>query len=264
MTTLVTAFFDINRDTRGDGRTIDEYLKWIRKTLQLNCNLFIVTEAKFRHFFEENRPIQYKSQTVIKIVDFSESHYYKYYEQIQQILQSNDYLAKVKHPDRVECKLPEYNIIQYSKFHYLQMAIDQNPFQTDHFLWIDAGISRFFMDVDLSNRYPSPNGQKILDNIAGQFIIQKRQDLFSYPLTDDFVWDSANLLCGTMFGGTSVVVLKMAYLVEQVFINKMIRRSAMNNEQLAIALVWKDNKEIFCLTDNYFGAHLSLFKYLAL
>jgi hypothetical protein len=67
-----------------------------------------------------------------------------------------------------------------------------------------------------------------------------------------------------MFGGTSEVVRKVEYLVEQVFINKMIHRCAMNNEQLAIALVWKDNKEIFCLTDNYFGAHLSLFKYLAL
>jgi len=264
MTTFVTAFFDIHRDTQGDGRTIDEYLQWIRKTLQLNCNLFIVTEAKFLRFFEENRPTQCKSQMVIKIIDFKESHYYKYYDKINHIIQSPEYLSNVKHPDRVECKLAEYNIIQYSKFHYLQMAIDQNPFQTNHFLWIDVGISRFFMDVDLSKRYPSPNGQKILDNIAGQFIIQKRHDLYTYPLTDDFVWDSANLLCGTMFGGTSDIVCKMAYLVEQVFINKMIRRSAMNNEQLAIALVWKDNKEIFCLTDNYFGAHLSLFKYLAL
>jgi hypothetical protein len=264
MTTLVTAFFDINRDTRGDGRTIDEYLKWIQKTLQLNCNLFIITEAKFQHFFEENRPIQYKLQTVIKIIDFRESHYYKYYDKINRIIQSPEYLSKVKHPDRVECKLAEYNVIQYSKFHYLQMAIHQNPFQTDHFLWIDAGISRFFMDVDLSKRYPSPNGQQILDNIAGQFIIQKRHDLFSYPLTDDFVWDSANLVSGGMFGGTSEVVRKMARLVEQVFIDKMISLNAVNNEQLAIALVWKDNKEMFCLTDNYFNFHLSLFKYLGL
>ena len=44
--TLVTAFFDINRADRGDGRTIDEYKEWLKKTLQLNCNLFIVTEEK--------------------------------------------------------------------------------------------------------------------------------------------------------------------------------------------------------------------------
>jgi hypothetical protein len=32
-TTIVTAFFDIGRNTRGDGRTIDEYLQWIKRTL---------------------------------------------------------------------------------------------------------------------------------------------------------------------------------------------------------------------------------------
>lgn len=42
--TLVTAFFDINREKNGDGRKIEEYLEWIKKTLQLNCNLFIITE----------------------------------------------------------------------------------------------------------------------------------------------------------------------------------------------------------------------------
>lgn len=34
--TIVTAFFDIQRDIKGDGRKIDEYLQWIQKTLQLN------------------------------------------------------------------------------------------------------------------------------------------------------------------------------------------------------------------------------------
>lgn len=45
--TFVTAFFDIQRDKKGDGRSIDEYLEWIKKTLQLNANLYIVTEKKF-------------------------------------------------------------------------------------------------------------------------------------------------------------------------------------------------------------------------
>ena len=50
--TIATAFFDINRHTKGDGRTIEEYLDWIKKTLELNCNLFIITEEKFRSFLK--------------------------------------------------------------------------------------------------------------------------------------------------------------------------------------------------------------------
>ena len=39
--TIVTAFFDINREKNGDGRKLNDYLEWIKTTLQLNCNLFI-------------------------------------------------------------------------------------------------------------------------------------------------------------------------------------------------------------------------------
>jgi hypothetical protein len=262
-TTIVTAFFDIGRDKKGDGRTIDEYLGWIKKTLQLNCNLFIVTEQKFKHFFIDNRPENYRKNTVIKIIDFKDSHYYRYYDRIKQILESPEYISKIKDPNRVECKLPEYNIIQYSKFHYLQMAINENSFQSEYFLWADAGISRFFLDVDLSKSYPSSNGERILQENKGKFIIQNRNDIYSYPLDDSFVWKSDNLLVGTMFGGSISVVQKMAELIEQVFNEKMLNKNNANNEQLALALVWKDNPDTFCLIRNYLNFHLCLFKHLS-
>jgi hypothetical protein len=263
MTTIVTAFFDIGRDKKGDGRSIEEYLQWIKKTLHLNCNLFIVTEEKFKTFFEKNRPELYRSKTVIKIIDFKDCHYYRYYDKMKEILESTDYCNRIKHPDRVECKMPEYNIIQYSKFHFLNMAIEENPFQTEYFLWADAGISRFFLDVDISLEYPSKKSQQILQENYNRFIIQKRNDLYTYPLDDEFVWDSANLFIGTMFGGSKIIVTKITELIEQVFIEKMLNKNNVNNEQLSLALVWNDYKELFFLVDNYTQHHLWLFKYLS-
>ena len=58
-TTIVTAFFDINREENGDGRKISEYLQWVKSTLLLNCNLYVVTEKKFINFIKENRPKNY-------------------------------------------------------------------------------------------------------------------------------------------------------------------------------------------------------------
>ena len=159
--TLVTAFFDIGREKNGDGRSIDDYKKWIKTTLQLNCNMYIVTEEKFRDFFVQNRPSHLP--TKIHIMPFVDSHYYRYYDQMTRIIQSDDYRSKIAHPRRVECVLPEYNVIQYSKFHYLEMAISDNPFHSTHFFWLDAGVSRFFMDVDITRpirlrtRYNSSN-----------------------------------------------------------------------------------------------------------
>jgi len=263
MCTIVTAFFDINRSTNGDGRTIEEYLLWIKKTLELNCNLFIITEEKFKTFFEENRPLIYKDQTYIHIMKFTESHYYKYYEQISQIINSTDYKDRIKHPNRVECILPEYNIIQYSKFNYLQLAIKMNIFNTEYFLWSDAGISRFFVDVDLTLEYPSKKGLDILKHSHNKFIIQNRYDLYEYRLDDNFIWNSDNLLSGGMFGGTPYIINKISNLVEELFQNKMLNNSNVNNEQLALALVWKDNKDLFNLIHNHTNYHLILFKYLS-
>jgi len=260
--TIVTAFFDINRAEKGDGRTIDEYKSWIKQTLLLNCNLFIVTEEKFKDFFIDNRNPNYN--THIKIINFKELNYYKYYDKMKEIIDSDEYKKCIAYPNRVECVLPEYNIIQYSKFHCLQMAIDRNPFESEFFLWMDVGCSRFFLDVNISNPYPSPNGIELIKQSSGKFIIQKRHDLEIYPIDENFVWKADNLLSGGMFGGNRWAIQHIAHLIEIVFQEKMLNNNNVNNEQLSLAMVWKENPELFCLTDNFPGYHLMLFVFLGI
>lgn len=237
--TIVTAFFDINRATNGDGRTIDMYLKWIKETLKLNCYLYIVTEPKFKNFFIENRANNY----FLKIIDFKESYYYKYYDRIKTIINSEEYKKRVERPDRVECKLPEYNIIQYSKFHYLEMAINQNPFNSKYFFWLDAGSSRFFYDMNISNLFPS--NISLLDEYNNKLIVQQRHDLMKFNIDDNFIWKADNLIYGGMFGGSIDMIQKISKLIENVFVEIMLANNNANNEQLALAIVWKNNPELF-------------------
>jgi hypothetical protein len=260
--TIVTAFFDINRECRGDGRKISEYKDWIQKTLQLNCNFYVVTEEKFKDFFTTNRPKQYPME--IKIIDFKDSYYYRYYDKMKEILENDYYKNKIKDPKRVECVLPEYNIIQYSKFHYLKLAMQANPFKSDYFFWMDAGCSRFFLDVDISKPYPSENVTTYLNNNPNKFIIQKRQDLEYFPIDETFIWKSDNLLSGGIFGGDVTVLNKISEYVEDVVINIMFANRNINNEQLALAIVWKKHPELFFLTQNSSYYHLILFKLLSL
>jgi hypothetical protein len=250
--TIVTAFFDIQRDTRGDGRTIDEYLQWIQKTLQLNCNLFIVTESKFVPFMKEHRP---HYPTYIKEDRLENASYYKYLPQMKNILESTEYKKCIAYPNRVECVLPEYNVIQYSKFGWLEEAIRINPFQTDYFFWMDAGISRFFGDVDIRLPYPG----RLPSN---QFIIQKRHDLDTYTIDDTFLWKADNLVKGTMFGGHKESLLCISKKVEEVF-ESMLSQQIVNNEQIALAIVYHKNKELFHIVEDS-HTHLQLFKHLSI
>lgn len=247
MVTIVTAFFDIHRDTKGDGRTLDEYMSWIQKTLQLNCNLYVVTESKFVPFMKANRtyPMYIHEDTL------ENASYYKYLPRMKEILESDAYKERIAYPNRVECVLPEYNVIQYSKFGWLEEAIQVNPFQSDHFFWMDAGISRFFGDVDVSLPYPC-----IVP--SNRFIIQKRYDLDTCCMD---IWKADNVLKGTMFGGHKDSVLAVSTKVEEMF-QSMLSQDNVNNEQIALAMVYHANKELFFIVDDS-SVHLPLFTYLS-
>ena len=246
--TIVTALFDIDRENKGDGRSVSEYLEWFRKTLQLNCNLFIVTEEKFHQFVIANRPKNYP--THIKIDTLSNAKYYKYLPRIKGILESEEYKKRIVHPNRVECKLPEYNIIQYSKFGWLESCIETNPFDSEYFFWMDAGLSRFFGRTDLKIFYPSNKKVKFLQNAEKKFLVQGRVKLEKYQIDEKFKWGSDNLMKGGIFGGHRSCVLEVSEMMEHRFVTEMLDQKNANNEQLCLAYVWRDNKEKFFVVEN--------------
>lgn len=246
---MVTAFFDIHRDTKGDGRTLGEYMQWMEKTLQLNCNLFIVTEAKFIPFMKAKRSSNYPMYILEDTLE--NASYYNYLPRMKEILESDAYKQRIACPQRVECVLPEYNVIQYSKFGWLEKAMKINPFHTEHFFWMDAGISRFFLDVDVSLPYP-----RIIP--SDKFIIQKRHDLDTFSMD---IWKADNVLKGTMFGGRKESVLAVSTKVEEMF-QSMLLQENVNNEQIALAMVYHANKDLFFIVDDS-NVHLQLVKYLS-
>lgn len=250
--TIVTAFFDISRETKGDGRRLEEYMEWIKNTLQLNCHLYIITEQRFIDFMKAARPVEYHHKTVFKADTLENAMYYKYLPRMREIMESTEYKARIMHPNRVECKLPEYNVIQYSKFGWLQDAIRENPFKSDVFFWMDIGISRFFENMDLAMEYPNPFAlERLLEhNNSDGFIIQKRYDLESFNIDDNFKWRSDNLLKGGMFGGTELCIRRMTKQIEQVFQEQMLARECVNNEQIALAIVYTKNSKLFNLIND--------------
>ena len=250
--TIVTAFFDISRETKGDGRRLEEYMEWIKRTLQLNCYLYIVTEARFIDFMRSVRPVEYHHKTIFKADTLENAMFYKYLPRMREIMESEEYRSRIMSPDRVECRLPEYNVIQHSKFGWLLDAIKDNPFHTNLFFWMDIGISRFFENMELSREYP--NIQKLLqliqNNDIDKFIIQKRWDLETFPIDDNFIWRSDNLLKGGMFGGTELCIRRMTKQINKIFKQQMLNKNCVNNEQIALSIIYKEYPNWFNLVDD--------------
>jgi hypothetical protein len=125
---------------------------------------------------------------------------------------------------------------------------------------MDAGCSRFFSDADLSQGWPN---LKKID--PAKFIIQGNINTSQiYPSMDieKYKWDNNCILVGTLFGGKGDVVSIVSDLTVKILEEEMLENGMVNNEQIALAILFKRNPELFSAYINLNGEHLPLFSHL--
>ncbi len=256
--TIITALYDISRDKKGDGRTFDEYLTWFEGTLKVKSPMVIFVDESLKEFVEKNRK---NLPTKIITEPLEEVPYYHLNDRIQEVLDDDDYKNKIRDPNRVECKLSLYNVIIYSKFPWVKRVIEDNPFNSEYFMWMDAGLSRFFEPhgVDVNQLYPSNDAMEALVDSKESVLIQVQTsfypDLVNKERLDvEDLWDSRSFVMAGLWGGGSESLSKFCDLIDDVLINKMLKNNLINNEQIAMAYVYKNNDDMFAVFEN--EAHL--------
>lgn len=254
---VTTALFDINRERMGDGRSIGEYLEWFSRTLQLRCDFLVFTEERFADFVREQRKgIDNKTHIVVQKLE--EVPFYTEIENIRSTISSDTYRIRMMDTSRIECFLPEYNVIQYSKFGWLEHAC-QN-FDYENYIWMDAGCSRFFGDFDTRSAWP--DGSKFA---AGKLTIQGNQNLvnnFDSMVPDDYIWDNNCMLVGTLFGGDRQTVLNVKSEIELIY-RRYLAKDCVNNEQIPLAILAKETPSLFNIVVHLDWTHLPIFRYLS-
>jgi len=200
----------------------------------------------------------------MKVIDFKDSHYYKYYDRIKEILENDYYKNKIENPNRIECTSPEYNILQYSKYNYMNMAVESNPFQSTMFFWLAPSSSEYLDNMVLSSQFPSKIG---INRVKSQKKILFTQDnnLYKYNIDDTFIWKSEKLLYNEIFGGDAEVIQIIAEKIENIFLEDMLNNNNVNDESIALVLVWNKtqlNKVLFALC-NHPTNHMFLMKILS-
>ena len=170
--TIVSALFDIER---VDGRPWEEYLKWFDQFLKLKTPMILFVSEDVAEFIGEKRS-DIPTEIVVQNVD--QIPYYDLKDEIQEILDTDEYKENILDPDRIECKQSMYSVIQYSKFPWLKDAAAENPFNSDYFFWLDAGGSRFFGLYDLDQEYPSKEAVKSLEDMGESFLVQMNTEYY--------------------------------------------------------------------------------------
>ena len=261
--TIVSALFDIER---VDGRPWEEYLKWFDVFLQLNVPMVLFVSKDLKDFIDERRyKISQRTQILIQTVD--QIPYYHLKDEIQDILDSEEYKENISDPDRIECKQAMYSVIQYSKFPWLTEAAQMNPHGSDYFFWLDAGGSRFFDGFDLNQPYPSEEALSQLGQMGESFLVQMNTEYYTdlanaQSLELDYLYDNRSYVLGSMFGGHKKSVFKVCDMVDNILRNEMIAKNSVNNEQIALGYLIKKYPDEFSTYERTNGKHMALFEEL--
>jgi hypothetical protein len=143
--TIVTALFDIGRDKWDSyGLSYESYIMWIKNLLMYDTQMVIYTEEKFLDILKEKRllsdPNFEKTIFVLKKIEELES-FKLYFEKVDTLMKSEKFKTK-KIFNVPEMTKPLYNIVIFNKLFYISESIEKKHFNSDFFIWLDAGVLR--------------------------------------------------------------------------------------------------------------------------
>lgn len=141
--TLVTGLWDINRP----GRDFAHYIENFKKFLDIPVNMFIYLPQELEYLVWENQK-RTKENTYIRtfsLHDIKTNLYAPFWDKTQEIRTNEAWLNQTGEggwlKESPQAVSEWYNPIVQSKMFMLSDAKILNPFDTDYFVWLDAGIT---------------------------------------------------------------------------------------------------------------------------
>ncbi len=202
--TVVTGLWNIGRP----GRDFEHYIENFKRFLEIPVNMFIYIPAQYEHLVWEKRS---RKNTFVKVYELEDvkNLYSPFWDKTQKIRTNPDWFNKTGENGWLsgspQAVLEWYNPIVQSKMFMLNDVTVWNPFNSEYFIWLDAGITN-----TVSQHYFTED--RILDKL-NQFL-----DTFlflSYPYEtvteihgfdkiaiDSLARKNVNYVCrGGLFGG---------------------------------------------------------------
>lgn len=160
---IVTGLLNIGRgDWIRFTRPYDIYLDCLMDLLQLDNRFIIFCDEEAQIFLSKQPELDWDRIQLIRITlkginfilllkcHFLDLPFYRYRDEISRIL---DYEQKnwnktwdSRFRDHPEALFPDYDILVNSKPYLMHNATQISRFETDFYVWIDAGYSELFMD----------------------------------------------------------------------------------------------------------------------
>jgi hypothetical protein len=230
MATIVSAFLtNIN-----SNRNIEKYIEYGKKLCNININKVIFIEEHIfnTYFINENYPT-----TTFIFTSKDQLYLYKYNK--DDLINFNKLCINTL-KDTIE-----YMYVQCSKTEWVKTAIEENPYNSEQFVWVDFGIYHIMNnDENLFIQVISNLNNKSYENIripSGRF----------FNIENVFIniqW----FFLGGIFGGHKDKLLEFADLMKEKCIDIITNEKTIIWEINIWSLIYLENQDLF---DRYIADH---------
>jgi hypothetical protein len=159
--TIITAMYYIRKDENNqlyNERPIEKYIEWGKSYLLLDFPIIIYTDEYLFPILSEIFYIKNNIKIIKKNLKIT--YFYKHIDLLTKL--QNNFIISNK---SIEKDTPLYVIINNNKFDFLEDAIENNYFDTDKFMWIDFGISKFAKNFEYINMWIKDLPNEIRPNV---------------------------------------------------------------------------------------------------
>ena len=135
--TIVTGLWNIGRD----GRPFTHYLQHFNHFLDIDANLFLYVPKELEEMVWAKRS---KENTYVKVYELEDikNMYRPFWDKTQDLRTKPEWFNQAGWlPQSPQASLEWYNPIVQSKMFLLNDVTIWNPFDTEYFMWLDAGIT---------------------------------------------------------------------------------------------------------------------------
>jgi len=228
--TCVSGYWEIKNK---HGNSFNE---WFKNTLKINCPYIFFGDKKTIELVKYHR---YMLPTYYIEININEFKTYKYKEKM--------------FTDPYHCPSAELNLVWNEKLFFIQKASEINPFSSEFFCWVDAGIP-LYRDVPPPSK-PFPNLEKLNNFPKDKFI-------YSTSETETFNKDIFNK--NKMFNHH----VSGCYILHKNIINKFVSiyskylnlyKNNIPTDQIILTSIYEDHKKLFYKCCHGYG---NIIKYL--
>lgn len=199
--TIVTGLWNIGRP----NRSFETYLEQFENFLKIPNFLYIYAPPELESFIWERRS---KENTFIKIMDLNDlkSFYGPLWVPTQKIRKNPDWYNQagwLRDSPQAVCEW--YNPIVQSKMPMLHDSKISNPFNTDYFIWLDAGITNtvyenFFIQDRVLDKINEHLSSFLF--LSYPYVADKEIHGFEYGSMNKYAQNNVQYVCrGGLFGG---------------------------------------------------------------